>query len=71
MWGGLDRAASRMNLCPCLEEVGVQALGVVVRPLDGPAHARRYSLNLHTYPLAVDTPLVPAGQHQSFGSGCD
>ncbi len=41
-----------------LEEVGVQAIAVVVGPLDGPAHARRQPLHLDTHPLHVRAALV-------------
>ena len=54
---GLDKM-----ICHHLEEVRVQALAVIVRPLDGPAHAGRQPLHLHANALTVHTALVPCDE---------
>ena len=58
MMGSPDPAAGNKVVGHNLEEVRVQALAVVVRPLDGPAHAGGQSLHLNPNPLTVHTPLI-------------
>jgi hypothetical protein len=44
----------------CLEKVCVQALAIVVGPLDSAAHAGRQPLHLNAYALDVSATFVPA-----------
>ena len=54
-----DSAAGHKMVGHHLEEVGVQALAVVVRPLEGAAHGGGQAFHLDPDALGVDTALVP------------